>query len=415
MLNKQLMDAVLGRANLRAAYRAVKSNGGAAGVDGMSIDQLAGHVREHWPGIEAKLRADRYEPAPLRVVKIPKGGGGQRELGIPGVLDRLIQQSINQVLTAIFDPHFSEHSYGFRPGKSAHGAVKAAQQYVRKGKSWVVDIDISAFFDNVNHDILMHKLSRRVNDKTLLHLIGKYLRAGKKEAHTGRVVKRTKGTPQGGPLSPLLTNIYLDGLDQQLQKRGLSFCRYADDCNIYVGSERSARRVLDRVSRWIEKELKLKVNANKSGLGRPWERKFLGFQITAKGEIGIAPRSIERLKARVRELFNARQSVTSNELRDQWQRYIRGWWNYYQLAENRYNVYDLEGWIRRHMRKCFWQRWHKPEGRLRAIQKLKASPRLSFVAYSNRGAWRVALSLGPILKNEILYRYGFVVPSVLAT
>jgi RNA-directed DNA polymerase len=414
MPNETLMDEILSPENLNTAYRAVKANAGAPGIDGMSVEQLAGHVREHWPAIEAKLRDGTYCPAPVRTVRIAKPDGGERMLGIPSVLDRMIQQAIYQAMGRVFEPLFSEHSYGFRPGRSAHDAIREAQRLVVSGLVWVVDIDISAFFDHVDHDRLMSRIGLQVRDKRVLRMVGRYLRAGRKE--DGQIIRCTKGTPQGGPLSPLLANIYLHDLDVELEKRGLHFVRYADDCNIYVGSEKAAQRVLESVTVWIEKYLKLTVNTKKSGTGRPWERKFLGFQITQEGDIAVAPKSIERLKDKVRELFDACRPGTSTQLRDEWKRYIRGWWNYYSLAEWRRPIDDLEGWIRRHMRKYFWQRWHCTKGRQKALHRLGAKPHHVKIAGYSGGAWNIARcqTLHSVLSNARLRDYGFLVPSDLA-
>src|ERR1022692_1238335 len=284
-------------------------------------------------------------------VEIPKPSGGTRMLGIPTVQDRFIQQMMLQVLTPIFDPMFSESSYGFRPGRSAQDAVQAAQKYAQEGKDWVVDIDITKFFDHVNHDILMGRIGKVIRDKRVLHLIGKLLRRG--AMVDGLVEASVEGTPQGGPLSPLLANIYLDALDKELERRGHAYCRYADDSNIYVSSQAAAERTLESIQNWIEKHLRLKVNTAKSGTGRTEERKFLGFRLDREGRIEVAPESIERFKAKVREKWRANQSRTSRELRDDWVRYVRGWWGYYQLAAVRKPIYQLEGWIRRHIRKRF--------------------------------------------------------------
>jgi group II intron reverse transcriptase/maturase len=335
-------------------------------------------------------------------------------LGIPTVVDRWIQQMLLLILQPILEPRFHASSYGFRPGRSAHDAVRAAQELVKGGKDWVVDMDITKFFDRVNHDILMHRVGQLIRDKRVLRLIGKYLRSG--IMIEGVLQGAEEGTPQGGPLSPLLANIYLDALDQQLQERGLAFVRYADDCNIYVSSQAAAQRVLPSMTRWISKHLRLEVNAKKSGVGRPWERKFLGFRINPKGQIEVAPRSLERFQDRVRELWRSCQSLSSNELRDHWCAYLQGWWNYYRLAEQRRNVYALEGWIRRHIRKCFWLRWHDRRGRLRALRRLGLRGRLLKVASSTRGAWRVAASpsLQTALSKAVLDRYKLWVPSELA-
>src|SRR5262252_509783 len=286
---EDLMEEVVSPENYGKALRAVIANQGAPGIDGMKTEELNGHLRKHWPKIHAKLLAGTYTPSPVRRVEIPKPTGGKRMLGIPTVLDRFIQQMLLQAMTPIWEPRFSEHSYGFRPGRSTRDAVRAAQGYAEKGKDWVVDTDISKFFDHVNWDILMGKIGQVIRDKRVLKLIGKYLRAG--AMLNGVVVKSVEGTPQGGPLSPLLANIYLDALDRELERRGLSFVRYADDCNIYVRSPRAAARVLASVSQWLTCELRLEVNATKSGVGRPWERKFLGFRIRADLRIEAAPSS----------------------------------------------------------------------------------------------------------------------------
>jgi group II intron reverse transcriptase/maturase len=335
-------------------------------------------------------------------------------LGIPTVMDRFIQQMLLLALTPIWEPRFSEHSYGFRPGRKAADAVRAAQGYAREGKDWVVDLDITKFFDHVQWDILMGKIAQVIRDKRVLGLIGKYLRAG--AMLNGVEVKSVEGTPQGGPLSPLLANIYLDALDRELERRGHQFSRYADDCNIYVGSQAAAERVMESIQSWIGKHLRLQVNATKSGVGRVWERKFLGFRLNREVQIEAAPESLERFKAKVREKWRSCQSRTSNQLRDGWRQYVRGWWGYYQLAENRRPIFRLEGWIRRHIRKCFWLRWHEPEGRERKLRRLGLRGRMLKVAESSRGAWHLAGtgSLQAALSNATLRRHGFLMPSDLA-
>jgi retron-type reverse transcriptase len=385
MTKECLMEAILNPTNLQNAQDAVRRNKGCAGIDGRNIAETEEYWQQHLSEIEAKLRMGSYIPTPVMGIKIPKASGGDRLLGIPTVQDRIIQQAVQQVLTDKFDRGFSLHSYGYRAGHSAQQAVLMARSYVRAGKSWVVDIDISAFFDEVNHD--------------------------------GKVERRDKGTPQGSPLSPLLANIYLDQLDKELERRELSFCRYADDISIYVSSERSAKRVLESLSAWIAKHLKLSVNQDKSGTGRPWERQFLSFQITENKEIAIAPKAIDRYKDKVRSLWDARQSLTSKELVKQWQEYSVGWWNYFKLAGNRRNIERLAGWTRRHMRKCFWLRWHNKKGRLNALRKLGAKPHQLKIASSSLGAWRIASSytLHSVLNNATLRRYGLYVPSELST
>ena len=408
------MEAVVSPENATRAWKAVKRNQGAPGIDGMTTEQLRDHIRRHWETIRAKLLEGTYVPSPVRRKEIAKPDGGVRLLGIPTVLDRWIQQMLLQVLQPIFDPAFSDHSYGFRPGRSAHDAVKAAQTYAQSGKNWVVDMDITKFFDRVNHDLLMNRIGQTIRDKRMLRLIGRYLRAG--VMIEGVVQESEEGTPQGGPLSPLLANLYLDALDQELERRGLTFSRYADDCNVYVGSRRAAERVLASLTTWIGKHLRLEVNATKSGVGRPWERKFLGFQINPEGKILVAPKSVTRFRNKVRELWRSCQGASSEELRNTWRAYVRGWWTYYGLAEDRRNVFGLEGWIRRHIRKCFWLRWHDWRGRKRALRRLGLRGRQLQVAHSSRGAWRIARSpsLQTALSNAVLRRYGFATPSDLA-
>ncbi len=418
MLNEVTMEApkptlasVLQRENLNASWRAVKSNRGAPGPDGKDIVSTLVHLKANWERIEAKLSAGDYKPGPVRSVSIPKSNGGTRELGVPNVQDRVIQQAIHQKLSDYCEGFFSEHSYGFRPNRSAHDAVRAAQEYVQQGKGYVVDIDLKSFFDEVNHDKLMHLLGAHVEDKSLKRLIGSYLRAPVQNPD-GTRQKREKGTPQGGPLSPLLANIYLDRLDKELEERGLSFVRYADDIAIFVKSERSAERVLNSITGWIEKTLKVPVNQEKSGSGPTEKSALLGFRINAEGETSIAPKSVERLKARVRALWDARQSLTSKQLRDQWQRFIRGWWNYFKLADCQWGATDLSGWIRRHIRKCFWLRWKTPRGRINALKRLGIKGRSLGIGYTGLGAWPIARHwvLHQALSNKVLEKYGFTLP-----
>ncbi len=380
----------------------------------MTAAELEKHLETHWEKIRAKLLAGTYVPAPVRRIEIPKPSGGVRMLGIPTVLDRFVQQLLLQAMTPIFEPMFSTHSYGFRPGRSAADAMRAAQEFARQGKEWVVDMDITKFFDQVSHDILMGRIGRTIRDKRMLRLIGKFLRSG--AMVEGVVMESREGTPQGGPLSPLLANICLDALDKELDRRGHSYCRYADDCNIYLSSQAAATSTLESIQNWIEKHLRLKLNAAKSGAGRTWERKFLGFRLSRERRIEIAPESLERFKTKVREKWRSCQSVTSTQLRDNWQRFVRGWWGYYRLAEERKSIFRLEGWIRRHIRKCFWQRWHGPAGRERTLGSLGVTGQLLKVAFSSKGAWRLAAngSLHKALSNARLRRSGFLMPSDLA-
>jgi RNA-directed DNA polymerase len=411
---ERLMEAAVAEQNCQQALKAVKRNRGAGGIDGMTTEELEPHLQAHWWILKDKLLKGTYVPTPVRRVEIPKPSGGTRMLGIPTVQDRYIQQLLLQVLTPIFEAQFSEHSYGFRPGRSAQDAVRSAQRYAQEGKEWVVDIDITKFFDHVNHDILMGRIGKVVRDKRMLQLIGKYLRRG--AMVDGLVEASEEGTPQGGPLSPLLANIYLDALDKELDRRKHSYCRYADDCNIYVGSQAAAERTLASIQVWIEKQLRLKVNAAKSGTGRVWERKFLGFRLDRKKRIGIAPESLERFKTKVRELWDGRRSGTSRQLRDDWNRYVRGWWGYFRLAEANRPLLELEGWVRRHIRKCFWLRWHGRKGREGNLRRLGLRGRALGVATNRRGAWGVAAQpeLHQALSNTVLGRYGFLFLSTLA-
>lgn len=412
---KPTLAAVLEKENLNRSWKAVRANKGAPGADGLDIARSLEHIRKHWDAIENKLRSGDYKPGPVREVKIPKADGGERTLGVPNVQDRWLQQAIHEKLSERCEPFFSEHSYGFRPNRSAHDAVRAGQELVKQGKGYVVDIDLKSFFDEVNHDRLMHLLSEHVEDKSLKKLIGAFLRAPVQRPEGSRY-KRGKGTPQGGPLSPLLANIYLDPLDKELERRGLSFVRYADDIAIFVSSPRAAERVLARITDWIEKNLKVPVNREKSGSGPSAESALLGFRLEEDGTISIAPKSIQRLKSKVRELWGARQSLSSEELRDQWQDCIRGWWNYFKLAERRRGVEDLSGWIRRHMRKCFWLRWSTPRGRINAMRRLGVGPRACGLAYSGLGAWRIARlwQMNQALSNKRLQQHGFILPWLFA-
>jgi len=412
---ENLMEAAVEPENARKALRAVIRNQGAPGNDGMTTRELNGHLRRHWGIIRERLLAGKYNPSPVRRAEIKKPDGGTRVLGIPNVQDRFVEQLLVQVMTPIFDPEFSPSSYGYRPGKSAHDAVKQAQKYAQEGRTWVVDIDFEKFFDHIHHDILMTRIGRTIRDKRVLRLIGKYLRHG--VLMEGVVIRSEEGTPQGGPLSPLLANIYLDALDKELEKRGYMFCRYADDCNIYVSSESAARHALEVVPLWVKEHLRLDVNASKSGFGRVWERKILGFTMTRKLEIAVSAKSLERFKERTRELWRSCQSRTSKQLRDAWRAYLRGWWNYFRLAEERRRVFALEGWIRRHIRACFWLRWHGIRGRRNALKRLGVRRRGLKVAVSRRGAWRVARSpsLHTALSRIVLKRQGFILPSDLVT
>ena len=408
------MEQVVHPINWADALAAVQRNAGAPGPDGMDTVQLEGHLHKHGETIRKRLLEGRYKPGPVRRVQIPKPDGGQRTLGIPNVLDRFIQQLLLLTLAPAFEPHFSKHSHGFIKGRNQHTAIAEAKQHAQAGKDWQVDMDITKFFDHVNHDILMRQVAARIRDKRILRLIGNYLRAAA-VLPDGLLVRTEEGTPQGGPLSPLLANIYLDKLDKELDKRGHAYVRYADDCNIYVASERAAQNALESLTTWIRKHLRLEVNAKKSGTGRPWTRKFLGFILTTTLLTTIAPQSLEKFEDKVRQHWNARQPLTSNQLRDNWAKYLRGWWGYYRHCEDQTPIKRKEGWIRRHMRKCYWQRWHSTKGRQKNIRKLGGSEEQIRLGASSKGAWRIAGSLvmDKTLTNRVLRRYGHVVPTDL--
>lgn len=413
-MDNTMMQEALMPENWEAALCAVERNDGAPGPDGMRAEELRAHLAKHGEVIKRRLLDGSYKPGAARRKEIPKASGGTRPLSIPNVQDRFIGQLLLGILQPVFEPRFSASSYGFRPGRSAHDAVKAAQGFAREGYTHVVDMDITKFFDRVNHDILMHKIGIVVRDKAVLSLIGKFLRAGV-VLENGLLVSGEEGTPQGGPLSPLLANIYLDVLDKELESRGLRFSRYADDCNIYVKSAAAAERVLESLTGWIARHLRLEVSEKKSGTGRPWERKFLGFIITTTLLIGIAPASLAKFKDQVRQKWDARQSMRSTDLRDQWNSYVRGWWGYYRLSEERRPIFDQEGWIRRHIRKCFWLRWHGSKGRERALRRLGVSAEQAKAGRSSRGAWRMARhpAMHQGLSNKTLQRYQFIMPSQL--
>jgi RNA-directed DNA polymerase len=383
-----LIERMLERGNMLRALQAVEANRGAAGVDGLEVSQLRNHLRRHWAGIKEQLLKGMYEPKPVRRVDIPKPGGGTRMLGIPTVVDRLVQQAIHQILSPIWDEKFSPHSYGFRPGRSAAQAVKAAQGYVQSGKRWVVDMDLEKFFDRVNHDVMMARVRRRVKDERLLKLIRRYLQSGIMQ--NGLMEPRSEGTPQGGPLSPLLSNILLDDLDKELERRGHAFCRYADDCNIYVGSQRAGERVMESLSRFLRDELKLTVNPKKSAVDRPWRRKFLGFSMTAQRlcRLRVAPQAVKRFKEALRESFRAGRGRNLRGFIASLQPKLRGWASYFSVAETRNVFEDLDQWVRRKLRCMEWRKWKKPRTRMRKLTALgldRESARFS--AFNGRGPW----------------------------
>jgi RNA-directed DNA polymerase len=383
-----LIERMLERGNMLKALLAVETNRGAAGMDGMEVSQLRSYLREHWAEIREQILKGIYEPRPVRRVDIPKVGGGTRMLGIPTVLDRLIQQAIHQILSPLWEMGFSLHSYGFRPGRSAGQAVKAAQAYIQSGKRWVVDMDLEKFFDRVNHDVLMARVARQVKDRRMLKLIRCYLESGIMQH--GLVEPRSEGTPQGGPLSPLLSNILLDDLDKELEKRGHRFCRYAEDCNIYVGSRRAGERVMESLTRFLRGQLKLTVNPKKSAVDRPWRRKFLGFSMTAHREcrVRVAPQAVERFKEAMREKFREGRGRNLRAFLESLKPKLRGWASYFSVAETRSVFEDLDQWLRRKLRCMEWRKWKKPGTRMRKLIALGLERgRARDSAFNGRGPW----------------------------
>jgi RNA-directed DNA polymerase len=385
----QLIERMVERKNMRKAYSQVMRNKGAAGIDKMTVEALMPYLKEKWLDIREQLVKGEYNPKPVRRVEIPKPDGGMRQLGIPTVMDRLIQQAIYQILSPIFEPTFSESSYGFRPGRSAHQAILKAKEYQTAGKKWAVDMDLAKFFDEVNHDKLMSKIAKRVKDRRVLLLIRRYLQAG--VMSNGMVKASNKGTPQGGPLSPLLSNIVLDDLDRELERRGHAFCRYADDCNVYVKSKRAGQRVLKSIAKFVEKKLKLRVNRDKSAVARPHRRKFLGYSFTwhKRPRIRVPKESIKRLRAYLKTIFrrgagrNLRKFI-SEDLNPVY----RGWINYFRLAEVKTFAEDMDKWIRRRLRLILWKQWKRPwTRRKRLIQAGLSEERAVTSAFNRRGSW----------------------------
>lgn len=383
-----LMEQIVCRENMLKAHARVKANKGSAGVDGVTVDELMDYCRLHWPCIKEALLSGTYQPQAVRRVAIPKPQGGERALGIPTVIDRLIQQAILQVLQPHIDPQFSDNSYGFRPGRSAHGAVKAAQLHVSAGFRWVVDIDLESFFDRVNHDVLMSRVARRVKDKRLLRVIRRYLQAGVLEG--GVVSGRTEGTPQGGPLSPLLSNILLDEWDKELEDRGHRFVRYADDCNIYVQSKAAGERVMASIKRFLETRLRLRINETKSQVARPWNTKFLGYSFTKQREVKLkpAPQSVKRLKQKLRTHFRRGRGQALGKVIESLRPLLRGWFNYFRLSEVKGVFETLDQWLRRRMRVLIWRRWKRAATRVRMlIRRGFDQDRARQCAYNHRGPW----------------------------
>ncbi len=387
----RLMEEVCERENMKEALRRVKSNKGSAGIDRMTVGAIADYLKQHWLAIRERLLNGTYEPNPVRRVEIPKPDGGVRKLGIPTVLDRLIQQAVMQVLQKQWDRTFSDHSYGFRPERSAHQAVAQAQQYIAEGYGWCVDLDLEQFFDRVNHDKLMGQIAKRVEDKRLLKLIRAFLNAGVMEI--GLVSPSVEGTPQGGPLSPLLSNLVLDELDRELERRGHRFVRYADDCNIYVRSERAGQRVMESVTRFITRQLKLKVNEKKSAVARPQERKFLGFSFTAGPETRriIAPKALARFKQRIREITSRAKGVSMKTTIEELAPYMRGWRGYFGFCETPEVLVALTRWVRLRLRAAMWRQWKTQRRRRAALLELGVRSRLaSNTAGSGLGPWYLA-------------------------
>lgn len=386
---RRLMERVVARENMTAAYWRVVNNKGSAGVDGMTVDELRDYLQQYWETIKCSLLNGTYRPNSVRAVFIEKLGGGMRQLGIPTVVDRLIQQALHQELSPIFDPLFSEHSYGFRAGKSAHAAVLQARDYQCEGKRWVVDMDLAKFFDEVNHDILISKIRQHVKDKRILKLIRRYLKAGIMIDGISSI--RIKGTPQGSPLSPLLSNIMLDELDKELERRGHRFCRYADDGNVYVSSQRAGERVLASLTRFLEQKLRLKVNHNKSAVARPWKRIFLGYSFSwhKQPKIRIPKETTQRFRSKAKQLFRrGRGSNLARFIEEQLNPFIIGWINYFKLSEFKGFAEELDGWIRRRLRLIIWRQWQRPSTRLKRLMKAGLSEeRASKSAYNGRKHW----------------------------
>jgi RNA-directed DNA polymerase len=389
----ELMEEILDPENLREAIKRVKANKGSAGIDRMTVKEMSDYLKEHWPEIREQVLNGTYQPQPVLRVEIPKPDGGVRKLGIPIVVDRFLQQAVMQVLQSKWDPTFSEHSYGFRPNRSAQQGVAKAQEYIVEGNTWVVDLDLEKFFDRVNHDKLMGQVAKRIRDKRVLKLIRAFLKAGVMEK--GLVSAIDEGTPQGGPLSPLLSNIVLDELDRELMRRGHRYVRYADDCNIYVRSQRAGKRVMESVTRFITTKLKLKVNSEKSAVGRPWERKFLGFSFTAKEpqRRRIAPKSMVRFKDRVREITRRTRGVSLQEMVNDLNVYLRGWYGYFKFCQTPSVLDDLDSWIRRRLRCVIWKQWKVCRTRFtelcrRGVNRLLAGK----TAGSSHGPWRISQS-----------------------
>jgi RNA-directed DNA polymerase len=403
------MDAIVDRDNLRKALAQVRRNKGAPGIDGMSVEALALHLKDHWPALRAQLLEGSYQPSPVRRVEIPKAAGGMRPLGIPTVVDRFIQQAVMQVLQEAWDGEFSASSYGFRPGRSAHQAVRAAQAFIASGCRIVVDIDLEKFFDRVNHDILMGLVAKRVSDPRVLRLIRGFLTSGVLDG--GLVGPTDEGTPQGGPLSPLLSNLMLDELDKELERRGHRFARYADDCNIYVQSMRAGERVMASVERFLDRRLKLKINRDKSAAAPPHQRKFLGFSFTrgTTPKRRIAPRAVARFKERVRMLTRRTRGASLAQIAKELSRYLIGWRGYFGFCETPSALRRLDQWIRRRLRSIAWKQWTRGRTRFAELRRRGVEPNLAAqTAGSAHGPWRISCSpaLAIALPNDFFGQIG---------
>jgi RNA-directed DNA polymerase len=406
----RLMEKVLDRENLFRALHRVKRNKGSAGIDGMTIDDLPTFLHHHWPKVKAELINGTDQPHAVKRVEIPKPGGGVRKLGIPTVLDRLIQQAMLQVLQSEWDRSFSHFSFGFRPNRSAHHAVACSQQYINEGYRWVVDMDLEKFFDQVNHDQLMSRVKRRISDPRVLKLIDRYLKSGAIVANEWQ--PSAEGTPQGGPLSPLLANLLLDDLDKELEQRGHKFVRYADDCNIYVKSERAGLRVLDNISRYLSRHLKLTVNAQKSAVARPWNRRFLGFTFTRSGKakrLKVSEKAIQRFKQKVRELSSRTRGKTLYQIIADLRKYLLGWKAYFGFAEVKSPIKDLEKWLRRRLRSYLWKQWGRSG--YRQLRRRGVSVRLAWnTSKSAHGPWRLSQSPALVIALPRKYFVGLGLP-----
>src|SRR5450631_1658245 len=401
-VTEQLMEEVCDGENLQSAWKRVRRNQGSPGVDGMTIDDAKGYLREHWPSIRSQLLDGIYLPQPVKRVEIPKPDGGVRKLGVPCVVDRLSQQALLQVLQERWDPTFSEHSYGFRPGRSAHQAVAQAQRYVAEGYDYVVDIDLERFFDRVNHDCLMARVAARISDKRVLKLVRAFLSAGVME--DGLVAPVDEGTPQGGPLSPLLSNLMLDDLDKELTRRGHRFCRYADDCNIYVRSQRAGERVMTSVSRFLTTSLRLKVNEAKSAVARPEERKFLGFSISNDGsERRIAPKALDKFKTRIRDMTRRTLGISLQQMIKELKPYLLGWRGYFGFCQTPQVLTNLEARIRRRLRLYLWRQRRTGQNRFTELRRRRVGKfRAAVAAGSPTGLWRMSghPAVQQALRNE---------------